>query len=806
MENIEDRHIDHCSSCGCKMDISSMEPFTNIMCPECGQHTRVKCKLGNYELVSRHAVGGMSKLFIARDLTLDREVAIKILNDEYCRDSQRMRQFEHEALITAAISHPHVVRVFTVGRAFGHFYIAMELVLGESLEQRMGRSVAMSESDILPLCAEIISGLQSAQEAGLIHRDIKPGNILLDSNGHAKIVDFGLALVTHGGVAKAEEVWATPYYVPPEALRGEQEDFRSDMYALGATLYHALSGRPPIPEQSKSTHAVLSSKAHIAPLEKIAPWLKPETCQLVEKAMSFNRDARFQSYKEMEEARALANHAIEEFGADDPEYVSEDMCPEQRGKIMMATIWVCALSVLVLILSLWVFKSNSGNEDKSEGPAELIDVRDAMLGNDASYTPELAEEIGKLFHLSHQHLAEGRYMEAKRIFEKLMRDERVAEPASSWGGVEAIIAAWLDGETRQAELAAKALLEHIEKQGESADSSVAMLAEHLADPAVSDHYRKRNDEITILELMALALKNWELGAWEHAMPNFEKATNWELPGESPLKVYHDLAGKYLTDYANLQMLEALPESADKKQVDQHLEVLKKTKSSLQTKGRAEFYVNVWQSRAHRHLQSLERAAREAALAKAQEQARAQKEKTPSYREQLVLFHKLVSRSKFSDAHQALQLSSAEPSERAQLDAWLYLAKSAQSFLVDLEKAVAREALQIEVLALNGASYHVILTATGEGLKLRDDTGEVFLAWGDIEPESILGIYREIFDLNIETLDGQRLTEHAICYALLMKMTDKAQRAAAELVEVNDNFNKRWQNTVTALDLVDSLPQ
>ncbi|MGB2091739.1 MAG: hypothetical protein ACPH2J_07575 [Akkermansiaceae bacterium] len=166
----------------------------------------------------------------------------------------------------------------------------------------------------------------------------------------------------------------------------------------------------------------------------------------------------------------------------------------------------------------------------------------------------------------------------------------------------------------------------------------------------------------------------------------------------------------------------------------------------------------------------------------------------------------MSRSKFSDAHQALQLSSAEPSERAQQNAWLYLAKSAQSFLVDLEKAVAREALQIEVLALNGASYHEILTATGEGLKLRDDTGEVFLAWGDIEPESILGIYREIFDLNIETLDGQRLTEHAICYALLMKMTDKAQRAAAELVEVNDNFNKRWQNTVTALDLVDSLPQ
>jgi len=192
-------------------------------------------------------------------------------------------------MITAAISHPHVVRVFTVGKAFGHFYIAMELVLGESLEQRIAREGAISEAEILPLCEEIIAGLRAAQDAGLIHRDIKPGNILFDANDHVKIVDFGLALVTQGGVAKAEEIWATPYYVPPEALTGDHEDFRSDMYALGATLYHALSGKPSIPEQSKSSREVIHDKEHIEPLAKIAPWLKPETCQWVERAMAFQR-------------------------------------------------------------------------------------------------------------------------------------------------------------------------------------------------------------------------------------------------------------------------------------------------------------------------------------------------------------------------------------------------------------------------------------------------------------------------------------------------------------------------------------
>lgn len=804
MEETEDRHIDYCSSCGCKMDISSMEPYTNIMCPSCGQHTRVKCKLGNYELIGRHAVGGMSKLFIARDLTLDREVAIKILNDEYCRDEQRMKQFEHEALITAAISHPHVVRVFTVGRAFEHFYIAMELVLGESLEQRMAREGAMSEADILPLCAEIISGLQAAQDAGLIHRDIKPGNILLDSNGRAKIVDFGLALVTQGGVAKAEEVWATPYYVPPEALTGEQEDFRSDMYALGATLYHALSGKPSIPEQSKSSQSVLKSKENIEPLEKIAPWLKPETCQLVERAMAFNRDERFQSYQEMEQVRALADHVIGEFGADDPADFSGRAHPSRRGKIIMATLVVCVLSALVLVLSLIVFKSKSVNEDESAESIDLIDVNEAVFTDDSSYTPELAEEIGQLFHVSHQQLAEGRYLEAKGIFEKLMRDERVVEPASSWAGVEAIIAAWLAGETKQAELAAKALLEHITKQGESADSSVAMLAKHLADPAVTDHYRKRNDEITILELMAVALKNWELGAWEYAMPTFEKAINWELPAESPLLVYHDLASKYLADYERLQKLDPLPESAGQKQIGLHLEQLKKARGALKTRGRAAFFIGVWQARAQRHLEKLERAAK--VEAQKAEAAKAAKVTPPSYGEQLVLFHDLTGRSKFALAHQKMQAAAVEQAERGQQDAWMYLSKSAQAFLNDLEKALVKEAVDLEVSDLNGTNYNQILTATADGLKLGNDSGEVFLAWDKLEPESILRVYRELFELDLETLDGQRLTEHAICYAWLMKMNEKAQRAAGELAEVNGNFNKRWQDTMNALGVTIELPE
>ena len=114
---------------------------------------------------------------------------------------------------------------------------------------------------MLPLAIEVAQGLKAAKAAGLIHRDVKPGNILLDAEGHAKLVDFGLALVTQGGKAQAKELWATPYYVPPETVEGDEEDFRSDIYAFGATLYHALAGKPSCGEESMSTDLLREASA-----------------------------------------------------------------------------------------------------------------------------------------------------------------------------------------------------------------------------------------------------------------------------------------------------------------------------------------------------------------------------------------------------------------------------------------------------------------------------------------------------------------------------------------------------------------
>ena len=253
------------------MDVSALSPFTMVECPQCGVQTRVKSRFGPFRLVRRHAVGGMSMVFAAQDETLDREVALKILNEDYSADERRIAAFEQEARLTASFSHPHVVRVFTTGRAFGRFYIAMEMVPGGHFEQRIHDLGKIPEAEMLPLAIEVARGLKAAKAAGLIHRDVKPGNILLDAEGHAKLVDFGLALVTQGGKARASELWATPYYVPPETVEGAEEDFRSDIYAFGATLYHTLSGKPPCGEESMSTDALREAKKHVLPLEKMDP-------------------------------------------------------------------------------------------------------------------------------------------------------------------------------------------------------------------------------------------------------------------------------------------------------------------------------------------------------------------------------------------------------------------------------------------------------------------------------------------------------------------------------------------------------
>ena len=288
-----------CPSCGEVMDVSLCDPYSKVICPECSTAIRVRADFLHFRIEKKIGEGGLSRVFRAVDQTLNRLVALKVLSPEFSKDSKRAKEFEREARITASISHPNVVKVFSAGSDQEHYFMAMELVSGGSLDRLIHSKGKIVEKRALKIGAEIVNGLQAAQNSGLIHRDVKPGNILFSDEGVSKIVDFGLAKRELNKKTDSEEMWATPYYVPPEKLYGETEDFRSDIYSLGATLFHALSGVPPCSSDTSSIEELKILKQKKISLEVSAPNISIATCELVDRMMEKSPENRHGSYEDL---------------------------------------------------------------------------------------------------------------------------------------------------------------------------------------------------------------------------------------------------------------------------------------------------------------------------------------------------------------------------------------------------------------------------------------------------------------------------------------------------------------------------
>jgi len=304
--------LNTCPECSGIVDVSAVRPYEKIACPHCGNAVRVRIMFGKFTILAEIGEGGMSRVFRAHDATLGREVALKVLHSHFGEHPELIAQFEKEARLTASINHANVVQVYSVGRDQGYFYIAMELLQNENLDSMLSRT-RIPEATALRLIHEVTLGLAAAYRHGLIHRDIKPGNILFDRSGTAKLVDFGLALVL-GDEEEMADIWATPHYVPPEKLQGLPDDLRGDVYSLGATLFHILAGLPPHQLDTISTSELLQIKSQPANLRAAAPKLRSRTVQLVHKMMAFDPKDRYTSYPELiraiEEARAEADPAF----------------------------------------------------------------------------------------------------------------------------------------------------------------------------------------------------------------------------------------------------------------------------------------------------------------------------------------------------------------------------------------------------------------------------------------------------------------------------------------------------------------
>lgn len=262
--------------------------------------TTSPASFGNYLIEKELGQGGMGTVYLARDTGLNRHVALKILRADLSHDPTFAQKFLEEVEVTASLAHPNIIRVFTMGEHEGRLYLVMEHLDEPSLEQKMEIHGRLSERLVLEIGIGIASALQFAHEqTGLIHRDIKPGNILFGRGNIPKLADFGLAAGARTALGQQDEIWGTPYYVPPERLNREHEDPRSDMYALGATLFHAMAGRPPFEAASAEEVARRHLSDRPPPLRSFCPAANEQTLYSLDQCLLKIPAKRWQSFEEL---------------------------------------------------------------------------------------------------------------------------------------------------------------------------------------------------------------------------------------------------------------------------------------------------------------------------------------------------------------------------------------------------------------------------------------------------------------------------------------------------------------------------
>jgi serine/threonine-protein kinase len=268
---------------------------------EVGTDSTKKFQIPGYEIIERLGKGSMGLVYKARQTSVDRIVAVKVLLDTLAENKEFIKRFQREAKIAAKLQHNNIVNAIDAGEVEGHHYFVMEFVEGATIKDELDKNKVFDEKVALKIVMAVAEAVKHAHERGLIHRDIKPENIMLTKDGNVKLADLGLARLT------ADEKWAmseagmaigTPYYISPEQVRGQVDvDIRADIYSLGATLYHMVTGRVPYPGETPQEvmKKHVDKNALLIPPDHINTKLSSGLGVVVETMMSKNRDLRYRN-------------------------------------------------------------------------------------------------------------------------------------------------------------------------------------------------------------------------------------------------------------------------------------------------------------------------------------------------------------------------------------------------------------------------------------------------------------------------------------------------------------------------------
>ena len=280
-------------------------------CPKCGKEYNVLDEMvfagkvvgGDFLVESVLGKGGMGEIYLARQLSLDRQVALKILQNKYAGDEEYIQGLFHEARAAAKVNHPNVVQAYAVGEEDGVFYFAMEYIRGETFKQILQREHKIDPERALKVIRDVAGAIDAAwREQKLVHQDIKPDNIMLDANGFAKLADLGLARNAGSNDEHAQagdEVMGTPQYISPEQLTGVPTDVRSDIYSLGATFYQFVTGRFAYVADTVEEMSYKHVEGNLEPPNTVNPDIPESVNAIIMKMMARHIEDRYQDPKEL---------------------------------------------------------------------------------------------------------------------------------------------------------------------------------------------------------------------------------------------------------------------------------------------------------------------------------------------------------------------------------------------------------------------------------------------------------------------------------------------------------------------------
>jgi tRNA A-37 threonylcarbamoyl transferase component Bud32 len=439
-------------------------------------------RLGDFQLLRRLGRGAMAEVYLAEQQSLQRQVAIKVLKSSLATDESYVRRFHNEAQAAASLVHANIVQVHEVGCKEGIHYIAQEYVPGQNLRELISRQGSPDLRLAVHIIRQVALALQKASERGIVHRDIKPENIMLSRDGDVKVADFGLARLSGNSELNLTQVgitMGTPLYMSPEQIEGRAIDPRSDLYSLGVTCFHMLTGSPPFLGETALGVAVQHLKTAPARLEQLRPDLPPALCRIVHKLLSKKPDDRYASARELlADLRGLQiegleqgwwDHVVVSEGLNLPLPTGRHSATQQLAAVMKTTAlathrrrryrlaiaaglalafagggaaaWlVREPSLLAGAEAATIPKQNSAQGQFIAAQMQLVD-REAWLKSVAEYFPRDAFYVARATQeLARLYLQQNRLEEGLKLFRQLAAaDESEAEQRAYGLAGEAVV-------------------------------------------------------------------------------------------------------------------------------------------------------------------------------------------------------------------------------------------------------------------------------------------------------------------------------------------------------------------------------